>query len=90
MKYVNIHETETESNPVGHEFFGEGGEILGNINDIANAVAAFDIESTAGASNPLVFKGVEHSHFGSENQEPYTNIRKGLFHTLICEYISWG
>ncbi|XP_065062371.1 nephrocystin-3-like isoform X1 [Rhopilema esculentum] len=83
MKYVNIHETETESNPVGHEFFGEGGEILGNVNDIANAVAAFDMESTAGASNPLVFKGVEHSHFGSENQEPYTNIRKGDWDSVV-------
>ena len=77
-KYINVHGTESDSNPHGPEILGEGGEIIPQFNDVSNIIGAFDGESTADISNHLVFKGVEHSHFGSENQEPYTNIKKGL------------
>ena len=85
MKYINMHGTESDSNPHGLEILGEGGEIITQFNDVSNIIGAFDGESTADISNHLAFKGVEHSHFGSENQEPYTNIKKGLFYlTFLC------
>ena len=76
-KYVNIHELESDSNTTGHDFIGEGGEMMGNLTELGNFVGPLDNESTADISNHLVFKGVEHSHFGSDSQAPYTNINKG-------------
>ena len=85
-KYVNLHGTESDSNPSGQELYGEGGEILGHLNDMGNIAGTLDAESTADVSNHFAFKGVEHSHFGSDSQEPYTNIKKGL---LILLHIKW-
>ena len=75
---MNLHGTESDSSPQAPELLGEGGEILPQFNDVTNIIGTFDGESTADISNHLVFKGVEHSQFGSDNQEPFTNIKKGM------------
>jgi len=82
-KYINMHGTESDSNPHGPEILGEGGEIISQFNDVSNMIGGFDGDSTADISNHLVFKGVEHSLFGSENQEPYTNIKKGDWDAVV-------